>query len=92
MLTIDASFTGTVSGFTAGDTFDLTGIDFGTIKPLKYTPNAGNTGGTLTVMDSTHTAKIALLGTYMASSFVPASDGQGGTFITDPSSVAAHHI
>ena len=43
-----------------------------------------NTGGTLSVTDSTHTANIALLGNYMASSFVPSSDGHGGTLVTDP--------
>jgi hypothetical protein len=35
------------------------------------------------VADGTHTANIALLGNYMASSFVASSDGHGGTFI-DP--------
>lgn len=34
--------------------------------------------------DGTNTANIALLGQYMAGSFATASDGHGGTMITDP--------
>jgi hypothetical protein len=41
-------------------------------------------GGTLTVTDGMHKANIALIGNYLASSFVPSSDGHGGTMITDP--------
>jgi hypothetical protein len=54
-----------------------------------YTPNNGNSGGVLTVSDGVHTADIALLGQYAASSFVTASDGHGGTLITDPLALAA---
>jgi hypothetical protein len=43
-------------------------------------------GDTLSVTDGTHTANIALLGNYLASSFVSSSDGHGGTLITDPPS------
>jgi hypothetical protein len=38
----------------------------------------------LTASDGSHVAKIALLGQYMAGSFVASSDGQGGTLISDP--------
>ena len=43
-------------------------------------------GGTysLTVTDGTHTANIALLGNYLASTFVASSDGHGGTLVVDP--------
>ena len=37
--------------------------------------------------DGTHTANIALLGNYLASTFVPSSDGHGGTSIVNPASV-----
>jgi trimeric autotransporter adhesin len=40
-------------------------------------------GGTLTVSDGRHTAAFALLGNYMAASFVAAADGHGGTLVTE---------
>jgi hypothetical protein len=39
---------------------------------------------TLHVTDGTHTANIALMGNYMASTFVASSDGRGGTLVVDP--------
>jgi len=50
---------------------------------LGYSENANDTGGTLTVKNGTHVAKIALLGNYIAASFVTAADGHGGTLITE---------
>ena len=41
-----------------------------------------DTGATLTVKEATHVAKIALLGNYIATSFVTAADGHGGTLLT----------
>jgi hypothetical protein len=79
-----ASFTGTVAGISGADALDLADID-----PLKaQQPSfAGNSaGGTLTVTDGTHTANIALLGNYMASTFAPSSDGHGGTNLVDHAS------
>ena len=75
-------FTGKIFGFSAGDSIDMTDIKFATLKPLKYTANAGNTGGTLTVSDGVDTAKIALLGQYMAAGFHDAGDIGTGTVIT----------
>jgi hypothetical protein len=40
-------------------------------------------GGTLTVSDGRHTAAFALLGNYMAASFVAVADGHGGTLVTE---------
>lgn len=34
--------------------------------------------------DGTHTAKLILLGQYIAANFAEASDGATGTLITDP--------
>jgi hypothetical protein len=56
----------------------------GTLKLDGYAANSDNTGGMLSASDGPQIAKIALLGQYMASSFVTASDGGGGTLITDP--------
>jgi hypothetical protein len=75
-------FTGQIYGFGGQDQIDLGDIAFGASTTLGYAANSSNTGGTLTVSDGT--ANIALLGQYMASSFVTASDGHGGTLITDP--------
>jgi hypothetical protein len=36
----------------------------------------------------THIAKIALLGSFMAASFVAAADGHGGTLFTDAAQTA----
>jgi hypothetical protein len=82
-------FSGQIADFGALDQIDLAAIGFGANTTLGYTPNNGNTGGTLTVSDGTHTASLALLGQYMAASFATASDGHGGTLISDPPVVAA---
>src|SRR5262249_39179708 len=63
---------------------DLPEISFGANPTLAYAANNDNTGGTLTVSDGLHAQSLALLGQYMASSFSMASDGHGGTLITDP--------
>jgi hypothetical protein len=86
------SFSGTVSGFGGQDQIDLSDIAFGPNTTLGYAANNGNTGGTLTVSDGTHVGNIALLGQYVASSFATASDGHGGTMITDPVAVAQNQL
>ena len=82
-------YSGSISGFGGPDQFDLTDIAFGTNTTLGYAANANNTGGTLTVSDGAHTANLALLGQYAASSFAAAGDGHGGTVITDPPAAAS---
>jgi hypothetical protein len=62
-------------------------IDFADIDPTKVqTPSYSGTGtgGTLNVTDGTHSANIALLGNYLASTFIASSDGHGGTNVIDP--------
>ncbi|HEX3945322.1 MAG TPA: Ig-like domain-containing protein, partial [Rhizomicrobium sp.] len=76
-----ATFTGKVSGFNSQNTIDLPGIAFGAQTTLGYSPNSNNIGGTLSVTNGTQGANIALLGSYMASSFVMAGDSHGGTMI-----------
>jgi hypothetical protein len=48
--------------------------------------NGNNTGGTSTASDGSQAVGLALLGQTMASSFVTAGDGHGGTPIADPPS------
>jgi hypothetical protein len=67
------------------DGLDLPNIAFGAQTTLAYAENAAGTGGILTVSDGRHAASIALLGNYMAGSFVTAADGHGGTLVNDAS-------
>ena len=67
---------------------DLPDIAFGAQTTLAYAANANGAGGTLTVSDGRHAASIALLGNYMAGSFVTAADGHGGTLLTEASQLA----
>lgn len=76
-----ATFTGTVSGFNSQNMIDLPGIAFGAQTSLGYSPNSNGSGGTLSVTDGAHAAQIALLGSYMASSFVLESDNHGGAMV-----------
>jgi hypothetical protein len=64
---------------------DLPNIAFGAQTTLAYSENATGNGGSLTVSDGRHTASIALLGNYMAGSFVITADGHGGTLLTEAS-------
>jgi probable HAF family extracellular repeat protein len=86
------SFAGTVAGFGGQDQIDLGDIAAGANATLGYAANSGNTGGTLTVSDGTNTANLALLGQYTAASFAVASDGHGGTMITEPAAVAQNQL
>jgi hypothetical protein len=83
-----STFTGKVADFGAQESIDLPGIRFGVHTTLGYSENSGNAGGTLSVKDGAHIAKIALLGNYMATSFVTAADGHGGTLITEAGQTA----
>jgi hypothetical protein len=83
MLALDESrnFTGQISDFDASDQIDLRDIAFGANTTLGYSGDAN--GGALTVSDGAITASIALLGNYMTAAFATASDGQGGTLISE---------
>jgi hypothetical protein len=91
-LQLDSStgFTGTVAGMTGQDTLDLRDIGFGATTTVGFAENGSGTGGTLSVSDGRHTANIALLGHYMASTFVASSDGHGGTAVVEPSLIASN--
>ncbi|MGC2415831.1 MAG: hypothetical protein WA459_24430 [Stellaceae bacterium] len=88
-----AGFTGAIKGFTGPspvDRIDLRGIAFsssGTMR--KFVEAASNTSGTLTVTSGTHTVHLTLLGKYTTSNFKLATDGHGGTLVTDPPAAAA---
>jgi hypothetical protein len=80
-------YTGTVAGLVGQDAFDVADINFINGTTTATLMNATSTGGTLHVTDGTHQANIALLGNYLASTFVTSSDGHGGTSVVDPSTL-----
>jgi len=79
----DTKFRGKIAGFTGSDTIDLAAViyNLGTTT-LGYSGNA--LSGTLTVTDGTNTARLVMLGDYVAGNFTLSADGHGGTLIHDP--------
>ncbi len=73
---------GAVNALTLRPSLDLPNIAFGAQTTLAYSENGADTGGTLMATDGRHATSIALLGNYMAGSFVAAADGHGGTLVT----------
>jgi hypothetical protein len=84
-------FSGVISGWQDGDSIDLGDILFSANTTLAYAANEANTGGTLIVSDGSHVASLALLGQYTAADFALASDGLGGSLISDPG-IANHNV
>jgi hypothetical protein len=83
VITEDAHLTNATILLNQGDTIDFADIDPTKVQQPTYSGTAS--GGILTVTDGSHTANIALLGNYMASTFVTSSDGHGGTNVVNPS-------
>ena len=84
-LIIDHSdqFHGTIGGqLTTTDVIDFKDIGAGSNASLAY--SGSHSSGTLTVSDGTHTANVALLGSYSLANFTASSDGHGGTSVVDP--------
>jgi Tryptophan-rich Synechocystis species C-terminal domain len=79
LLDHSSDFSGTVAGMSGQDTIDFADINFTTPQAPSY--SGTSSGGTLTVTDGAHTANVALLGNYLASTFVASSDGHGGTSV-----------
>jgi hypothetical protein len=77
-----ASFTGSVSGFAAGDTLDLADVLYTDHTTLSFAANGAGTGGTLTVSDGVHTAQIALQGNLSSGGFQLSHDQGSGTVVT----------
>jgi autotransporter passenger strand-loop-strand repeat protein len=74
-----AAFTALISGFGAGDSFNLASIAFSRAT-ITYR------GSELSVTDGAHSVSLNLLGQYMAAGFQDSSNGSGGTIITYTSS------
>jgi hypothetical protein len=86
LLLKSALFTGTVTGFSGSSTgtpatsdkLDLRDINFASAQFTKSFAN-----NVLTVTDGTNTANIKMVGAYALANFEFASDGNGGTLITE---------
>ncbi len=77
------NFDATFAGFQLGNTIDVTGL--GLLSAPSFT------GGVLSLQNSSHVtvAQLHFSGSYTLANFVLASDGNGGTLITDPPAGAA---
>jgi autotransporter passenger strand-loop-strand repeat protein len=95
VLQLDASqsFVGDIARFASPpfvtEEIDLRDIAFGPNTKLAFIEAPTGTSGTLTVTDGTHIADLTLLGQYSTADFHLASDGHGGTIVTDPSLVGS---
>jgi hypothetical protein len=76
-------FSGTVSGFNAGDAIAFGDIIPGVTAAIFYVANDEGTGGTLIVNDGSHTAQIILTGPYAAAGWEANADGSGSTLAYD---------
>ena len=85
-----AGFTGTVAGMSGQDTLDLRDINFASVRQPIF--SGTTSGGTLSLTDGALNATIALLGNYMASTFVASSDGYGGTSVVDQPADQIHTL
>ena len=82
------AFTGSVSGFDAGDKLDLVDIAFASTNHVTYTANEFGTGGTLTVTDGTHTANLGIVGNYAAAGLQ--ADAVGGSELAYDAAAVNH--
>jgi autotransporter passenger strand-loop-strand repeat protein len=84
-------FDGLVAGFGGPNArLDLSDIAFGSGTTRSFVEDASGKSGMLSVTDGTNTASLTLLGQYLAGSFNIASDGHGGTLVTDPAMADAN--
>jgi hypothetical protein len=78
------TYTGAISGFslTGMTSLDLLDIPFAGVATGVYTGTT--TSGVLTVIQGASVARIHLVGDYLSSAFMIASDGHGGSTVFDP--------
>ncbi len=79
------SYAGQISGFGTTQAIDLADINFGAGVSISYASNnRQNSSGVLTIKQGSTTVHLTLEGSYTLANFKVASDGNGGTLITDP--------
>jgi len=82
-------FSGSVSGFAAGNKLDFGDVAFGANMQITYAANDTGTGGTLSVSDGAHVTQIALNGQYAAAGLQVNAEGSGSELAYD--AAAANH-
>ncbi|MDP9658123.1 UNVERIFIED_ORG: VCBS repeat-containing protein, partial [Pseudomonas putida] len=88
-LDVSTAFSGSVSGFAAGDKLDFGDVAFGADTQITYAANDTGTGGLLMVSDGAHAAQIALNGQYAAAGLQANAEGSGSELAYD--AAAANH-
>ncbi len=88
-LDVSTAFSGSVSGFAAGDTLDFGDVAFGANTQITYAANDTGTGGMLSVSDGTHVSQVALNGQYAAAGLQANAEGSGSELAYD--AAAANH-
>ncbi len=83
------AFSGSVSGFTAGDRLDFGDIAFGANTQITYAANDTGTGGMLTLSDGAHLTQVAMNGQYVAAGLQANAEGGGSELAYD--AAAANH-
>ncbi|WP_223466435.1 beta strand repeat-containing protein, partial [Pseudomonas sp. GL-RE-26] len=88
-LDVSTAFSGSVSGFTAGDKLDFGDVAFGANTQITYAANDTGTGGMLSVSDGAHVAHLAMNGQYAAAGLQANAEGNGSELAYD--AAAANH-
>ncbi|WP_458371196.1 VCBS domain-containing protein [Pseudomonas fluorescens] len=88
-LDMSAAFSGSVSGFTAGDKLEFGDVAFGADTQITYAANDTGTGGMLSVSDGAHVTQVALNGQYAAAGLQANAEGSGSELAYD--AAAANH-
>ncbi|WP_223442315.1 VCBS domain-containing protein [Pseudomonas sp. BF-R-19] len=88
-LDMSAAFSGSVSGFTAGDKLEFGDVAFGANTQITYAANDTGTGGMLSVSDGAHVSQFALNGQYAAAGLQANAEGSGSELAYD--AAAANH-
>jgi hypothetical protein len=78
-----SGFRASISGLShPGQKIDLGGFAYSSGETAVWSQSAAS--GTLTLSDGGETETLTLIGTYAGSDFHLATDGNGGTYVTDP--------
>ncbi|MGF6092357.1 beta strand repeat-containing protein, partial [Pseudomonas sp. 18173] len=88
-LNMSTAFSGSVSGFAAGDKLDFGDVAFGANTQITYAANDTGTGGLLIVNDGAHATQVVLNGQYAAAGLQANTEGSGSELAYD--AAAANH-
>ncbi len=79
-----AQFNGSsIKSFSSGDVIDIAGLAFGAQTKVTMNPSGATSGDLNITVNGVLQAQVHVFGQFVASSFSAASDGHGGTLITD---------